>query len=351
MKIFECPHCLNPLAFESTHCERCGHAVGYLNQYSELKLLVQGEHGKIYSEEGRTYQYCQHHQHGVCNWLVPTDSVHSLCDVCLLDQNLSGITSEEQRVTWKKMEQAKHRLIYSLNRLNLPVVSKSDAPDHGLSFEFLTEEYPSSPVRNGYSNGLITINLARADAGSTGSLRHRIEEHHGSIMSFLRHEIGHYYWEQLVLSNRAILQTFRELFGDEIPDYDQALDQHHQIGPPDNWQKDYSSKYATFHARADWAETWSHYLYLMDLLESAYALGLSIRPNLQSASSMSMYASFDPYKETEFEKILDAVIPLTFAVSHLNQRTEQPNLYSFSIPEPVIRKLRFVHQLLHSFEN
>lgn len=351
MKIFECPNCLNPLSFESTQCARCGHAVGYLKQYSELKLLVPGEDGKIHTEEGRTFQYCQHYQYGVCNWLVPTDSAHSLCDVCRLDQNFPEINSEDQRAIWKEMEQAKHRIIYSLNRLNLPVVSKIDAPDHGLSFEFLTEEYPSSPARNGYSNGLITINLSRADARSTGSLHHRIEEHHGSIMSFLRHETGQYYWEQLVLSNRAILQTFRDLFGDEIPDYTEALNQHHQLGPPDNWQKNYSSKYATFHARADWAETWSHYLYLMDLLESAYVLGLSIRPNLQSASSMSMYASFDPYKETEFEKILDAIIPLNFAVSHLNQNTEQPNLFSFSIPEPVIRKLRFVHQLLHSFDN
>jgi hypothetical protein len=36
--------------------------------------------------------------------------------------------------------------------------------------------------------------------------------------------------------------------------------------------KSFISKYATSHPWEDWAETWAHYLHIMDMLETAYFL-------------------------------------------------------------------------------
>jgi hypothetical protein len=41
---------------------------------------------------------------------------------------------------------------------------------------------------------------------------------------------------------------------------------------PANWQKSFISKYATSHPWEDWAETWAHYLHIMDMLETAFFL-------------------------------------------------------------------------------
>jgi hypothetical protein len=45
-----------------------------------------------------------------------------------------------------------------------------------------------------------------------------------------------------------------------------------------NWQKSFISKYATSHPWEDWAETWAHYLHIMDMLETAYFFGLNVKP-------------------------------------------------------------------------
>jgi hypothetical protein len=127
-----------------------------------------------------------------------------------------------------------------------------------------------------------------------------------------------------------------------------ALKKHYSDGAPSNWQQNYVSEYATSHPWEDWAETWAHYLHLVDALETAFTFGLSIQPNLQNVPSMNMQANFDPYLQLDFDRILNACIPLTFAVNSINRSMGQPDLYPFIIAPPVAKKLRFIHQLLHS---
>ncbi len=352
MKIFECQNCLHPLFFENTYCERCNHSIGYLSEQNELKVLLPDQnHWKTMADDGRLYRYCENFQHGVCNWLILLDSGHSLCEACRLNRTIPNLASFKNQDGWQKLEQAKHRLIYSLNRLNLPVLSKADTAESGLFFDFLSDEHPDYAIKTGYAQGLITINLAEADSVHREYIRRKMSEPYRTLIGHFRHEVGHFYWDQLVLSNQAVHQNFRRLFGDENLDYNQALQNYYQQGPPANWQESFISEYATTHPWEDWAETWAHYLHLVDMLESAYSFGLSVRPNLQKASSMSMYANFDPYIEPDFRRILDACIPLTFAVNSLNRGMGQPDLYPFIIPPPVVKKLRFVHQLLQSSEN
>jgi hypothetical protein len=45
--------------------------------------------------------------------------------------------------------------------------------------------------------------------------------------------------------------------------------------------KSFISKYATSHPWEDWAETWAHYLHIMDMLETAYFFGLNVNPSIR----------------------------------------------------------------------
>jgi len=45
-------------------------------------------------------------------------------------------------------------------------------------------------------------------------------------------------------------------------------------------QFNHVSAYATSHPWEDWAETWAHYLHMVDTLETARSLGLALRPKV-----------------------------------------------------------------------
>ena len=74
------------------------------------------------------------------------------------------------------------------------------------------------------------------------------------------------------------LDEFRSLFGDERADYAAALSTHYEHGAPADWQERFVSAYASSHPWEDWAETWAHYLHMVDTLETAAACGLSLKP-------------------------------------------------------------------------
>ena len=46
------------------------------------------------------------------------------------------------------------------------------------------------------------------------------------------------------------------------------------------------SAYATAHPWEDFAETWAHYLHIIDTLEMASALGLKVEPSLPGAGTI-----------------------------------------------------------------
>ena len=77
---------------------------------------------------------------------------------------------------------------------------------------------------------------------------------------------------------RPVLERFRALFGDEQADYEEALEAALRTAPPANWPERFVSPYASMHPWEDWAETWAHYLHMVDTLETARAYGLSHPP-------------------------------------------------------------------------
>ena len=48
------------------------------------------------------------------------------------------------------------------------------------------------------------------------------------------------------------------------------------------------------------------------------------------------------------DRIIDAWLPLTFAVNSINRSMGQPDLYPFVLAPPVIGKLSFIHDRIHA---
>ena len=85
-------------------------------------------------------------------------------------------------------------------------------------------------VSTGHMNGLITLNIEEADDVRREASAHELREPYRTLLGHFRHEVGHYYWDRLVLGT-PWLEPFRELFGDERADYAAALRSNYEQGP------------------------------------------------------------------------------------------------------------------------
>jgi hypothetical protein len=202
-------------------------------------------------------------------------------------------------------------------------------------------------ILTGHDNGLITINIAEADDAERERRRLSMGEPYRTLLGHLRHEVGHYFWNVLVRDDPSI-ERFRLVFGDERQDYGSALQAHYADGPKDNWQDEFVSAYAGSHPWEDFAETWAHYLHIIDTLETAAAFGLRVRPSVSKGPEITSVIDFDPHRESDLNRLIEAWLPLTFAVNSLNRSMGQPDLYPFVLPPAVINKLSFVHERIHA---
>src|SRR5690606_6786766 len=122
-----------------------------------------------------------------------------------------------------------------------------------------------------------TLNMAEADAAFRENAREKMGEVYRTVLGHLRHEIGHYYWELLALPSEQRLAQVREIFGDDRVNYQEAVTAHYKNGAPADWNQHFISAYATMHPWEDWAETWAHYLHMVDTLETAESYDLAVR--------------------------------------------------------------------------
>ena len=106
-------------------------------------------------------------------------------------------------------------------------------------------------------------------------MRAEMGEPYRTLLGHFRHEMGHYYFDRLV-AKTSWDEPFRELFGDERADYAEALQGALRRRPPADWEQSYVSAYATTHPWEDWAETWAHYLHIVDTVDTAAACGLEL---------------------------------------------------------------------------
>jgi hypothetical protein len=231
----------------------------------------------------------------------------------------------------------------------LPLLAKEEDPENGLAFEFLADSgqwgRETEKVMTGHFDGVITVDTAEADPAERERRRANMAETYRTLPGHFRHEIGHYYWARL-FQDEGRLTAFRGRFGDERNDYGQSLAAYYSAGPPPDWRERFVSAYASAHAWEDWAETWAHYLHIVDTVETASAFGIAPRNRIGQGLSRAPDLNFDPYRETNFDRLIEAWLPLTYAVNSLNRSMGQPDLYPFVLSPAALKKLRFVHALI-----
>jgi hypothetical protein len=344
MKIFQCGNCQHPLFFENYACENCGFLSGYRDSDRQM-LTFNGKSDRLISQADQLeYKFCKNHQHDVCNWLIPIDSASKFCTACQLNRTIPNLSDQQNFPKWKNLEVAKHRLIYQLQKIGLPLPSKLKNA-HGLCFDFVSGQ-SNSKLMTGHANGVITILLREADSVIREQMRQKFKEPYRTLIGHLRHEVGHYFWDRLVYPDGTILEEFRVIFGDERVSYRESLDKYYKNGAPDNWQNSFISRYATAHAWEDWAETWAHYLHIMDMVETAHFFGVKVDPST-TLRGMEANAGFDPYVEPDFRTIVQTCIPLSFAVNSINRAMGVPDVYPFVISSGVVEKMKFIHGLVN----
>jgi hypothetical protein len=351
MRLFACDACGHRIYFENVRCERCGHVLGYIPERVAVTALEPGE-GDVWqalAPGNGAYRFCVNAAHGACNWLIAAESPNGYCLACWLNRTIPDLGDPGNLLCWQRLEAAKHRVIYALMRFDLPLVSKHDDQVQGLAFDFLADPDPSfqesARVMTGHARGLITINIAEADDAAREANRQAMAEPYRTLLGHFRHEIGHHYWERLV-ADSAWLRDFRALFGDERLDYAAALDRHYAEGPPADWSERFISAYASMHPWEDWAESWAHYMHIVDTLETAQAFRVSATPEMGQGLELTAAPHFDPYLSAPFDDLMRAWFPLTYMVNSLNRSMGQPDLYPFVMPAPVIDKLAFIHRLV-----
>jgi hypothetical protein len=344
MKLFHCDKCEQLLYFENTSCVNCGTMLAYLPDVQKVNSLEPTGDGRTWlSDTGASYRLCQNYvQHNVCNWAIPVEDNCPFCLSCRLTRTIPNLLEGENCEAWFLMEGAKRRLVYSLLALGLPVKNKLEDPQRGLVYDFLAD-LPNAavPVLTGHDEGVIVINLAEANAVEREKRRLAMHEPYRTLVGHFRHEVGHYYWDLLIKDSPEI-EGFRELFGDERADYDQALQAHYQNGAPVDWPQRFISAYATSHPWEDWAETWAHYLHMADALETAAACGLSLAPLRPDEPSFAVLGE-PPWP---FEQMIESWFPLTHVLNNLNRGLGLKDGYPFVLSNPVIDKLRYVHGVI-----
>lgn len=355
MRTFSCT-CGNPVYFWNSLCERCGHQLGFLPDRlivgavapagdDHFRVLPTGtDHGDAESDD-RRYRQCDNYRfEQVCNWLIEPGDDASFCRACRLNHLIPDLSVAENRSRWARVEEAKRRLLYTLYRLRLPLDGRTEDPERGLSFDLLADPAVGQKVYTGHDDGLITINVAEADDSSREAVRDSLGERYRTLLGHFRHEIGHYFWDRLI-DGTPWLAEFRELFGDDRADYEQSLQRYYDAGAAPDWPARFVTAYSSLHPWEDWAESWAHYLHLVDTLETAadhrLAVGetrVRMPPLLLPRPASEQRAAFD-------HQLVDWG-ELALVTNAINRSMGMPDPYPFVLGQVVLEKLYFVHQVI-----
>jgi hypothetical protein len=351
MRVFHCDHCGHLLFFENVNCVQCGRALAYVPELGEVTSLdhapTEGEANRWLSPaSGRTLRLCENYsRHSVCNWALFADDLHTLCRACRLTRTIPNLSRPGNDRLWSKLEVAKRRLIYTLDQLGLALPNKLEAPEHGLAFDFLEPDDNAASVLTGHASGVITVNVAEADDAERMKRRVELYEPYRTLLGHFRHEVGHYYWERLI-GGTDRLEKFRSLFGDERADYAAATERHYREGAPLGWQSEFVSAYATMHPWEDWAETWAHYLHMIDTLETAAACGITIEPPRRDEPTLKNVPNPAADTEVSFDHMLESWGPITYVLNNLNRGLGNDDAYPFVLSARSLEKLRMVHETI-----
>jgi hypothetical protein len=327
MRSYACGHCGRLVFFENSLCLHCGTPLGFVPERLELVALE--------GAAAEALHHCDNVDLVGCNWMVEHED--RLCRSCELTRTRPGDSDVIGLAELADAEAAKRRVIMQLLDLGLPRVTPGQ-----LSFDLLSSE--ARPVQTGHADGVITIDLAESDDARREQRRTELGEPYRTVLGHLRHELGHYF-QPLLISGDEDWAACRALFGDDREDYGEALEHHYETGPPADWAQHHVSAYATMHPWEDWAETFAHYLHIRDTLQTAAEYGVAVSGPRAVARAGELTSTPPPDAgQRDFTDVLGEWLPLTYALNAVNRSMGRADLYPFTLAEPVIRKLTFVHR-------
>lgn len=309
MRPYPCPNGDQFTFFDDLFCIGCRTELAYLVSSDEIVVA-----------DGRPT--CANRGEIGCSFLVEDDE--QLCRSCRLTVMRPPAADPTASTYWAAAEEAKRHLMVQCLALGWDV--------DGARFKFLSSTHGS--VVTGHADGLITIDVDEANDVVRTRTASRLGEHYRTVLGHLRHEYGHYLWWREV-GNGQLIDSFRTSFGDERINYDEALEQHYNTGPPPAWADNFISEYAAAHPWEDFAETVAHYLHITDTLHTAAAFGLEVGGERPPADLAGHTMS----------DLMDAWHPLALTLNALNRSMGHAPAYPFALAPAVIDKLAWVHAL------
>ncbi|MFP5486675.1 MAG: putative zinc-binding metallopeptidase, partial [Acidimicrobiia bacterium] len=282
--------------------------------------------------DGPTLWRCLNSAWG-CTWMLPADSGETWCRSCRLTRGRPDVDRPDAIEAWMLAEHAKRRLVHQLDELALPIEIVSEARPQGLVFDLVF--LPGEGGITGHLDGVVTLDLAETDDLHRDRLRHRLGEPFRTVIGHLRHEIGHFYWDRLV-GQSDDLKHFRRLFGDERVDYAESVDRYYAHAGAAWDRTRFVTGYAAAHPLEDWAETFAHYLHILDAVDTAVA------HDLVPDDSATILVT-DAVGTLELVDILSAWRPINSAVNAIAETLGVPAVYPFDPADAVVDKLAFVH--------
>lgn len=335
MKTFGCA-CGATLFFDNTQCTNCGRWTGWCPHCQGVRGLDSA--GELWrcTACGGELDACENYAgHYSCNRMVPAGAGPQ-CSYCALNEVIPNLEVPGNADRWARLEAAKRRLLYTLDRLALPYGPETDPP---LRFSFMGDGEMAGLWRSagaqervltGHAGGLVTINIREADDAEREKLRVDMGEAHRTLIGHFRHEIGHYYWDLLVRGRDEA--GFAAVFGDPAsPSYAEALERHYAEGPPAGWKRSHVSAYATMHPWEDWAESFAFWLDMVSVLDTARDLNLLAGP-----------------VPDDTEAMLDRYRTLGLVLNELNREMGLLDFVPEVITGAIAGKLGYVHRVVRA---
>ena len=328
--------CGATLFFDSESCGQCGATVGF-----ELRSGLKSLHtdGVLWrTETGEAFRQCRNTlDFKVCNWLIAEDSDADYCAACSFNRTIPNQSKSENWRLWWRLENAKKRMLFGLYQNGL-WPKNGWSCNEGLLFDFIEDgrsnwDFAQTFVTTGFAGGVITLNVLEADDVARKQAQEELQERYRTLLGHFRHEIGHYFWARFA-EDLVWLEESRLFFGDERTDYQAALATYYAQGGAINWHENYISRYASAHPVEDWAESWAHYLHMMDALDTAHRQG---------------FIRSDPFT-SDFDTKLRQWCSLSVALNELNRAVGHNDAYPFVIAEPIAQKLEFIDQTIHKHQ-
>ncbi len=359
VRTYRC-QCNNPIFFRNSVCLTCSTPLGYHPEQARLRPLKPGpspDTWTLWDDDGHSYRRCANLDSPAgCNWLLPANedcAQQGLCRACRLNRTIPDLNDPQHPdngALWGSVEMAKRRLVSALLVMGLPVASReTEDTAHGLMFDFLRSPDIGLPVMTGHDTGLITLNVAEADAATREAARQAMGEPYRTLVGHFRHEIGHYYWDRLVWDTPFLAQ-FRALFGDETQDYAASLKQNYAQGPRPDWAQHFVSAYASVHPWEDWAECWAHYMHMVDTVDSALSYGLTLDSSQLEFTPFTADRLYQPEHPDamRFLAFVNHWTQLTMMMNGMSRAMGQPDFYPIVLPHKAVTKLHFIHLVVSS---